>query len=82
MPQQPSTAVPARPVRRPLARAAGWSLETVALLLAGPLRTLAFGGAATGSDWRTASHRATGLAPDAGWHRRAARLVCARRRVG
>ncbi|MBK9114432.1 MAG: DUF3750 domain-containing protein [Betaproteobacteria bacterium] len=82
MPQQPSTAVPARPVRRPLARAAGWSLATVALLLAGPLLTLAFGGAATGSDWRTASHRATGLAPDPGLHREAVVQVFASRTFG
>ena len=71
-----------RPLRRGLARAARWSLATVALLLAGPLLTLAFGGIATGGDWRTASHRPTGLAPDPAQHREAVVHVYASRTFG
>jgi hypothetical protein len=36
----------------------------VTLLLAGPLLALAFGRVSTHGDWRTATHRPTGLAPD------------------
>lgn len=46
-----------------------WFAMVVALLLAGPLLTLAFGRVATSGDWRTASHRATGQAPDPASHR-------------
>ena len=41
-----------------------WFTLGLLLLLAGPLLTLAFGRVATSGDWRTASQRATGLAPD------------------
>lgn len=41
-----------------------WLFIAFALLLAGPLLTLAFGRASVHADWRTATHRATGLAPD------------------
>jgi hypothetical protein len=46
-----------------------WFALVVVLLLAGPLLTLAFGRVATSGDWRTASHRATGQAPDPATHR-------------
>ena len=45
-------------------RVVGWLLLLVALLLTGPLLTLAFGTVSMRGDWRTATHRATGLAPD------------------
>jgi len=54
----------------------------VALLLAGPLLTLAFGRASISGDWRTASHRATGLAPDPASHRDAVVQVYASRAFG
>ena len=41
-----------------------WIMIALALLLAGPLLTLAFGKVSMRGDWRTATHRATGLAPD------------------
>ncbi len=41
-----------------------WMIVLVVLLLAGPLLNLAFGRASIHSDWRTASQRPTGLAPD------------------
>ena len=46
-----------------------WLFIGLALLLTGPVLTLAFGRASTSGDWRTASHRATGLAPDAALYR-------------
>ncbi|MEO5700155.1 MAG: DUF3750 domain-containing protein [Casimicrobiaceae bacterium] len=39
-----------------------------ALLMTGPVLTLAFGDASTGGDWRTASHRSAGIAPDPATH--------------
>lgn len=48
-----------------------WSLALVALLAAGPLWSLASGRAALGRDWRTASFRPAGLAPDPATHREA-----------
>ena len=45
-------------------RVVGWLVLLVALLLTGPLLTLAFGNVSMRGDWRTATHRATGLAPD------------------
>jgi len=44
-------------------RVVGWLVLLVALLLTGPLLTLAFGNVSMRGDWRTATHRATGLAP-------------------
>ncbi len=41
-----------------------WLILVVALLLSGPLLTLAFGPVSFNNDWRTASHRSTGMAPD------------------
>ena len=41
-----------------------WFVAVVALLLSGPLLTLAFGPVSFNNDWRTASHRSTGMAPD------------------
>lgn len=57
-----------RTARHRVARAAGRGLIVLALLLAGPLLTLAFGRVAVGGDWRTASHRSTGIAPDPAHH--------------
>src|SRR5271169_6237090 len=45
-------------------RMGAWLLLFVALLAAGPLWTLASGRASLHGDWRTASHRPVGLAPD------------------
>jgi hypothetical protein len=41
-----------------------WFVVILTLLLVGPLLTLAFGRVSVHGDWRTASHRPTGLAPD------------------
>lgn len=41
-----------------------WIVVVVAVLLCGPLLTLASGNASFQGNWRTATHRATGLAPD------------------
>ncbi len=63
-------------------RAGRWFVVVLALLLVGPLLSLAFGRVATGGDWRTASHRATGLAPDPAAHREAVVQVFASRTFG
>ena len=47
-----------------LGRVTHWMLIVLALLLAGPVFTLAFGRVSVGGDWRAASHRSAGLAPD------------------
>ena len=49
-------------------RAIAWLAFAVALMLAGPLLTLAFGNVSMRGDWRSATHRATGLAPDPAAH--------------
>jgi len=54
----------------------------VALLAAVPILTLAFGRVPTTGDWRTASHRPTGLAPDPTIHRDAVVQVYASRAFG
>jgi hypothetical protein len=59
-----------------------WLLLTVALLLVGPLLALAFGRATTSTDWRSATHRATGLAPDPASHPDAVVQVYASRTFG
>jgi len=59
-----------------------WLLIGLALLLAGPLLTLAFGRASVQGDWRTATHRATGLAPDPAQHRGPVVQVYASRTFG
>ena len=59
-----------------------WSLLVVALMLAGPLATLAFGPVSLSRDWRTASQRSTRQAPDAATHREAIVQVYAGRAYG
>lgn len=59
-----------------------WLLLGLALLLAGPLFTLAVGRASAHGDWRTATHRATGLAPDPAQHEAAVVQVYASRTFG
>jgi hypothetical protein len=63
-------------------RVVGWLVLLVALLLTGPLLTLAFGSASMRGDWRTATHRATGLAPDPRAHPAAVVQVYASRTFG
>jgi Protein of unknown function (DUF3750) len=53
---------------RKLTRAVRWCAALFLLLFTGPLWTLASGGASLAGDWRTASHRSTGLAPDPATH--------------
>lgn len=60
----------------------GWLAAVVALLLAGPLLTLAFGSATMRGDWRTATHRSAGLAPDPAGHPEAIVQVYASRTFG
>jgi len=59
-----------------------WPLLFVALLTAGPLWTLASGHAPLHGDWRTASHRSVGLAPDPATYRDAVVQVYAGRAFG
>ena len=61
---------------------AGWFLLFVALMLCGPLLTLAFGRVTLSGDWRTATHRPAGLAPDPASHREAVVQVYASRAFG
>jgi hypothetical protein len=63
-------------------RTALWLIGLFVLLLAGPLLTLAFGSVSMRGDWRTATHRATGLAPDPAAHRDAVVQVYASRTFG
>lgn len=63
-------------------RVVGWLVLLVALLLTGPLLTLAFGNVSMRGDWRTATHRATGLAPDPLAHPAAVVQVYASRTFG
>jgi hypothetical protein len=63
-------------------RVVGWLALLVALLLTGPLLTLAFGNVSMRGDWRTATHRATGLAPDPVTHPAAVVQVYASRTFG
>jgi hypothetical protein len=63
-------------------RIAGWSLLGFALLLSGPLLTLATGTASLRGDWRTATHRAAGLAPEPAAHPAAVVQVYASRAFG
>src|SRR5450631_2325301 len=64
------------------ARVAAWLLLFIGLLLAGPLLTLALGRVPIHGDWRTASHRSAGLAPDPSTHREAVVQVYASRTFG
>ena len=59
-----------------------WIMIALALLLAGPLYSLAFGKVSMRGDWRTATHRAAGLAPDPAAHRDAVVQVYASRTFG
>jgi len=59
-----------------------WPLLFGALLTAGPLWTLASGRAPLHGDWRTASHRSVGLAPDPATYRDAVVQVYAGRAFG
>ena len=59
-----------------------WLFIGLALLLAGPLLTLAFGRASSPGDWRSATHRATGLAPDPALNREPVVQVYASRTYG
>jgi hypothetical protein len=68
-------------VRRAL-RGVKWLALVVAVLLCGPLLTLAVGDASMRGDWRTATHRATGLAPDPAAHPEAIVQVYASRTFG
>ena len=62
--------------------ATGWLSLAVALLLSGPLLTLAFGSASMQGDWRSATHRSAGLAPDPVTNRDAIVQVYASRTFG
>ena len=64
------------------ARMAGWLILIVALLLSGPLLMLALGRVPLHGDWRTATHRSVGLAPDPATHRGAVVQVYASRAFG
>jgi hypothetical protein len=57
-------------------------LAFLVLLLSGPLLTLAFGRVSVSGDWRTATHRATGLAPDPTSHHEAVVQIYASRTFG
>ncbi len=59
-----------------------WLLVAVGALLCGPLLTLAFGNVSVRGDWRTATHRSAGIAPDARTHREAIVQVYASRTFG
>jgi hypothetical protein len=63
-------------------RAFGWLVLVVALMLSGPLLTLAFGSVSVHGNWRTATHRPTGLAPDPDTYRDAVVQVYASRTFG
>jgi hypothetical protein len=67
---------------RALRRLVVASFVLVAVLLAVPLLTLAFGSVNLRADWRTASHRPAGLAPDPAAHRDAIVQVYAARTFG
>src|SRR5438093_1462628 len=64
------------------ARLAGWLMVILVLLLSGPLLTLALGRVALHGDWRTATHRSAGLAPDPAIYHDAVLQVYASRTFG
>src|SRR5438105_13068727 len=64
------------------ARVAGWLILIVTLLLSGPLLMLALGRVPLHGDWRTATHRSAGLAPDPATHREAVVQVYVSRAFG
>ena len=59
-----------------------WFLIVLGLLTLGPLWSLASGRVPLGGDWRTATHRSSGLAPDPETHREAIVQVYASRTFG
>jgi len=59
-----------------------WLFVVLALLLAGPMLTMALGRTSASGDWRTASHRTTGLSPDPALHREPIVEVFASRTFG
>jgi hypothetical protein len=63
-------------------RIVAWSLLGLALLLSGPLLTLATGSASLRGDWRTATNRPAGLAPEPAAHPEAIVQVYASRAFG
>jgi len=63
-------------------RMALWMVMLFLFLIAGPLWTLATGRVPLRGDWRTASQRSTGLAPDPATHREAIVQVYASRAFG
>ncbi|MFO1323960.1 MAG: DUF3750 domain-containing protein [Burkholderiales bacterium] len=77
-----AAADPTRSRPAKLARMSLWIVVAFALMLAGPLLTLAFGRVSVSGDWRTASQRATGLAPDPAAHRAPVVQVYASRTFG
>lgn len=72
-----SASVHSKPLRMVL-----WLVLFVVLLLAGPLLNLAFGRVSLNGDWRSASHRSTGLAPAPASRREAIVQVYASRAFG
>ncbi|MEO8754568.1 MAG: DUF3750 domain-containing protein, partial [Casimicrobiaceae bacterium] len=68
--------------RQKVLRATVWLILLVALMAAGPLLTLAFGRASLQGDWRSATHRSSGLAPDPASHGEAVVQVYASRTFG
>jgi hypothetical protein len=70
-----------RPTRK-FSRVLLWAVVLLALLLTGPLWTLASGRVPLHGDWRTASHRASGLAPDPAEYKEAVVQVYAARAFG
>lgn len=65
-----------------LVRVTAWLAGLLGLFLCGPLLTLASGSVDLNRDWRTASHRPTGLAPDPATHPEAIVQVYASRTFG
>jgi hypothetical protein len=68
--------------QRTASRIALWLAALVALLAAGPVWTLASGRLSLNGDWRTATHRPAGFAPDPATHRDAVVQVYAARTFG
>jgi hypothetical protein len=68
--------------RGKIRRMVGWTFALLALLLAGPLLTLAVGRASVTGDWRHATQRSTGQAPDPAAYREAVVQVYASRAFG
>lgn len=67
---------------RKVFRLGQWLLLILGLLVAGPLLALALGRASMSGDWRTATHRSVGLAPDPAAHADAVVQVYASRTFG